>query len=170
MYTIGVNDAALNLHTDEGFTMDSRYYQKRAHVIGEWGKPFVWCSLHHVYSTPIPKNVTKVLRKEGPDFSTNPGYITGHNSGHCAVNYALLRGFKSIYLTGFDLGASMGHWHSGYPEFAPRTGLEKYEKWRIALDYAYQKVAERWGATIKVLPPTNLKHIPHAKIVDGVLC
>jgi len=51
--------------------------------------------------------------------NTFNGFANGDNSGFCALQFALLMGYKKIYLGGVDLRAENGtHFHGGYGESA----------------------------------------------------
>jgi hypothetical protein len=68
-------------------------------------------------------------------------FRTGLNSGYCALQLAIILGYKNIYLLGFDLNVSGAktHFHGGYGEspeiFLPKlnTYLDKFREGLIYL-------------------------------------
>lgn len=54
-------------------------------------------------------------------------FATGLNSGYCAMQLAVILGYKRVYLLGIDLGAagSVTHYHRAYPHVQPNKFAEK---------------------------------------------
>lgn len=60
--------------------------------------------------------IVKSRKKEGMGL-TFKDFRTGKNSGFCALQLAVILGFKKIYLLGMDLcSSSSTHYHNGYGE------------------------------------------------------
>ena len=71
---------------------------------------FVYEDLHYY------DGVITSFNKEGFG-STVTDFSNGDNSGHCAIQLALLLGYKKIYLLGFDLNdQTQTHFHQSYRE------------------------------------------------------
>ena len=64
--------------------------------------------------------------------------INGLNSGYAAVNLAVLRGARTIYLLGYDmldLGQGIAHhWHDGYKWQGARGTARCYTDWARRFD------------------------------------
>jgi len=79
----------------------------------------------------------RAQRQDGIGY-TFENFRTGRNSGFCALQLAVILGFKRIYLLGVDLNQQgKTHYHEGYGErsktFIPK--LDKYyDYFRIALE------------------------------------
>lgn len=57
-------------------------------------------------------------------------FCHGDNSGYCAIQFAILAGYKNIYLLGFDLitnGENKTHFHNTYPKFSYDRFLKKLD-------------------------------------------
>lgn len=72
--------------------------------------------------------VIKSRRADGFGFKFSD-FRNGYNSGYCALQLALILGYKRIYLLGFDLIVQYGqprsftHYHNGYGQ-----NIKKFEK------------------------------------------
>ena len=76
----------------------------------------------------------RAYKQEGIGY-TFKDFRTGRNSGFCALQLAIILGFKKIYLLGLDLGKQeVTHYHGGYGE--------KIDSFNLKLDtyYNYFKV------------------------------
>lgn len=97
------------------------------------------------------------------------GFVHGSNSGFCALQLALLLGYKEIYLLGIDLISNShgSHFHNSYvsdPKFQ-----EKLDKYLVAFDKAFQLLP-------KLFPDVNVyscssisalnQFIPYKKVED----
>lgn len=69
--------------------------------------------------------------------------LVGDNTGHAAVNFAMLHGFKEIHALGLDL-EQRGHWHNGYSTTQHQGQLER---WAAHLDAA-KPVLDKWGVRL----------------------
>ncbi len=83
--------------------------------------------------------IIKSYKSEGVGFSWND-FRNGINSGFCALQIAILLGYKNIYLLGFDLDVKNEntHFHEGYGQSINsfRKKLDKYlEYYQKALTY-----------------------------------
>lgn len=63
---------------------------------------------------PYPGKHYPMLRERDMIWPKAPGTIGGKNSGHAAINLAILMGASRIYVAGFDMGfpGARTHWHS----------------------------------------------------------
>lgn len=63
--------------------------------------------------------------KRFPDrMSTNPSTLYGQHTGHAAINFLMLQGFKTVHALGLDLNVT-GHWHGGY------THSNQHKEWLL---------------------------------------
>ena len=76
-----------------------------------------------VYRLGLFDMIIKSRKKDGIGLSFLD-FRTGKNSGYCALQLAVVLGFKRIYLLGFDLLAkNSSHYHGGYGE--PKNRFKK---------------------------------------------
>jgi len=69
-----------------------------------------------IYDLNVFDVIIKSYRAEGIGYSFDD-FRTGLNSGYCALQQAVILGYKEIILLGFDLNASdTTHYHRGYGE------------------------------------------------------
>jgi len=81
-------------------------------------------------------------RHEGLGITFND-FCHGGSSGQCALQLAVLLGFKKIYLLGIDLTVQGGrtHFHSGYGR--DKTFTQKLEKYRKSFITAIQEAKQK---------------------------
>jgi len=86
--------------------------------------------------------LVRAYKQEGIGY-TFKDFRTGRNSGFCALQLAIILGFKKIYLLGMDLNQQgKTHYHEGYGErtktFAPK--LDEYHNYfKIGLEQLEQE-------------------------------
>jgi len=81
-----------------------------------------------IYDLSLFDMIIKSRKLEGFGYEWND-FRHGNNSGFCAVQFAILMGYKKINLIGFDLCVHTAtHFHGGYGEGRDsfRTKVEKY--------------------------------------------
>lgn len=81
----------------------------------------------------------------------------GDNSGHAAINLAILLGANPIYLLGFDMKMDKKdqvRWHDGYPEKQPKT---VYKGFVEALEKDTGRIKETGTTIINLTPSSALK-------------
>jgi hypothetical protein len=119
-YLIGVNDSALYTKCDVAFTMDRLWLEGRQQLLKVLNPPDIWFR----YGTPKnfdPPQHWMAFRHSEKDptiMSMEPGFLNGSNSGTCALNLALQRAQKRVFLLGFDMQHGPGgekHWYPDYP-------------------------------------------------------
>ena len=66
--------------------------------------------------------------------SSLDSFANGNNSGHCAIQLALLKGYKKIYLLGFDLNEEgQTHFHQSYRERDQRSFRTRVSDYKTTL-------------------------------------
>jgi len=135
-HTIGVNKSFLSLPDLEYFiTVDFTFFNKinRKLYKKHPAKKFFVADLSYSYLKEIDGRIVdtrfnlvyrlndfdtiiKSRRKDGLGLSYDD-FRTGKNSGYCALQLAIVLGFRKIYLLGFDLCTNNStHYHNGYGE------------------------------------------------------
>lgn len=131
---------------------------------------FRYVGLEH-FSSVIESN-TAVNEKTGFGLSLRE-FSHGNNSGYCAIQFAILAGYKEIYLIGFDLGSTSDtgetHFHKAYPQ----VPIEKYRQtlsgYASHLINSLGKISAFSSVSIKTLTPSRLESIiPMAKTIRGI--
>jgi hypothetical protein len=91
----------------------------------------------------------------GMSWDLKQGLSTGGNSGHAALNLALLMGADPIYLLGFDFAEEPGrtHFHSGY---SFPSSAEKLPRFKARLEQAVPEIAAK-GRRVVNLGPAEIK-------------
>lgn len=119
-YLISVNDAALYTKCDVAFTMDRLWLEGRQQLLKVLNPPDIW------FRRGTPKNFDPPQHwmayahsdPEPAAMSLEPGHLSGSNSGTCALNLALQRSQKRVFMLGFDMQKGSGgekHWYPDYP-------------------------------------------------------
>lgn len=116
---LGVNRAADMIPCDATFSIDRYFIKERAASLGRWAAAGqeVYLAVAEDWFThtrPIP-GVIYLRRVRGRSVREDPTEIANSlNSGYGALCLALKKKAREIYLLGFDLHDSGGHWHDGY--------------------------------------------------------
>jgi|694.fasta_scaffold06144_8 hypothetical protein len=100
-------------------------------------------------------------------------FCHGDNSGYCAIQFAILAGYREIYLLGFDLGNtnihSETHFHGAYPKVPSETFRQKLGTYTANLVSSMSKVSTKSSVKIMTMTPSPLEAvIPLIKTVRGV--
>jgi len=164
-YRIGANQAAWLADCDAFVTIDGRFERGFQHNIRTFkGLKF---------SSARPISVTDdVIRCDtGPEGGLSHSFplLHGRNSGHAAVNVAVLLGFQRIYLLGFDFtSGDQSHWHAVYSWGARSDIAAQYVLWSALLDACAADLASRSVTVINVLgaAPSSLTAYPTTTLTD----
>jgi len=84
-----------------------------------------------------------------------PEYLTGRNSGHAAIQFAVHLGSPRIYLAGFDMDFAPNgktHWHEGHA--IPSSQANYRVRFRPALEDLVKQAALR-NIQIRAITPTT---------------
>lgn len=135
-FVVGVNRAGDFVEVSATFSIDMRWVQAKRETLAEWAKRHEVCVAAPADHdrAPVP-GVTYLQRVEdGRHCSNDQGKIrNGRNSGHGAIQYAILKGGRDIILLGFDLVKvakdEPTHWHDGYPWESSRGSQVLYPSW-----------------------------------------
>ena len=134
----------------------------------------VFCAVDDGNSRLENKYVTYLYRKyrtERCPLSDDPTKITnGMTSGFAALNFAYLKGAKTIYLLGFDFKDidDQTHFHAGYEWHNKTNSNRLYPRWAAAFD---DTVAQLNAAGVKVYncSPDSLltafEHKPYSEVL-----
>jgi hypothetical protein len=153
---IAVNDAALLApKVDIAVSMDRLWIENRWDRLQALGKP-AWLRLSAMFNMLENVRLPWVNVFEGRNDTWELGRHTcslnGPNSGHCALNLALLMEPKKINLVGFDMGRGLNgetYWFPPY-EWAKATGgtsNKRYAEWNVSFEKAIEYC---WRMGVKV--------------------
>lgn len=123
-HVIAVNNAyQIAPWADFCFFMDSGWFREHRERLKDFGG--IKVSIAHNVEA---HGVKEMVRGKREGLSVDPKTLNhGHNSGHSAVNLAILLGAKTIVLLGFDMKVVDGkhNWHAGH---ARKMRTEVYEE------------------------------------------
>lgn len=122
--TLGCNKVSEVYKTDCVISIDPTYINTRRDFLKKYDGYVALGFRGTSFDAPIKPN-KKIIegieadwvyyhnKKHPHKISTNPQELYGQHTGHAAVNFAALHGFKTIHALGLDL-CNPGHWHGGY--------------------------------------------------------
>ena len=93
-------------------------------------------------------------------------FCNGDNSGYCAIQFAILAGYKEIYLIGFDLNAEKNrtHYHNEYSAGDYSLFVQKVQSYIVNLLDSISRFQLVSKASIMSLTPTALSPLlPYKK-------
>ena len=93
-------------------------------------------------------------------------FCNGDNSGYCAIQFAILAGYKEIYLIGFDLNAEKNrtHYHNEYSAGDYSLFVQKLQSYIVNLLDSISRFQLVSKASIMSLTPTTLSPLlPYKK-------
>jgi hypothetical protein len=163
-FRIGVNCSAWLADCDALVTMDGRFERSFQYEMYR----FRGLKISSARPITLTRNVLRC--DPGPVTGMSRAFpvLNGNNSGHAALNAALLLGFKRIYLLGFDFGISQrSHWHEGYPWKEP--ALESRQaQWALDLDACSVDIRDRGVEIVNVIGslPSRLTAYPTIPLDD----
>jgi len=151
---------------------DARYYKWHGRAIIAAGHR-AFCALRDNQPSPMEGRILKFRREtrintpreQAPEagiISTRPDTLPGRNSGHGAINLAILMGAPRVYLAGFDMTFrdKRTHWHEGHRIPA---NLNNYERrFRPELENLVNLARHR-GVIICAMTPTaaDIPRVPY---------
>lgn len=100
-------------------------------------------------------------KKHPEKMSDDPEVIYGTNTGHAAINFAALQGFKKIHALGLDMGRR-SHWHSGYSN----SGIADMGYWAKYLDGCKDWLDGRGVELINYNPDSNVRAFKFGDLND----
>ena len=109
-YTIGCNHVMLDYYVDCGVFLDRSFYDDYHTAIPHLTCE-IWSHKRAVpdgYSHPRVKLIETSLNGINTDMA-DPSWVMGHLSGIAAINIAYLKGYREIYLLGYDMQGSNYH-------------------------------------------------------------
>jgi len=133
-YILGINRAADLIQVDATFTLDTTFLRERATALRAWARDHeVYAAVPEDWSDTLIDGVKYLERRNGTGLSGNQSVITnGLNSGYGALNLAVLKRARKVYLLGFDLvepsKSEPTHWHGGYA-WGNRSSHKYYGRW-----------------------------------------
>lgn len=88
-------------------------------------------------------------------------FCHGDNSGYCAVQFAVIAGYKEIYLLGFDLDEPTNkhqtHFHSSYPDFSINRFYQKIHMYKKHMIDSITKIKKYKATRFYTLTPSALE-------------
>lgn len=88
-------------------------------------------------------------------------FCHGDNSGYCAVQFAVIAGYKEIYLLGFDLDEPSNkhqtHFHSSYPDFSINRFYQKIQIYKRYMIESITKIKKYKSTRFYTLTPSGLE-------------
>lgn len=133
-WVLGVNRAADLAPVDATFSLDAVFIRRRADGLAKWAETQqVYLGMPASYGGPFIPGAIYLDRIRGTGLSRHPGrVINGLNSGYSALNVAVLKRAKEIFLLGYDMQPTprdaLTHWHGGYP-WQERQHQTYYARW-----------------------------------------
>lgn len=139
--TLGCNKSAEHYNTDCVISIDPTYINTRRDFLRNYDGYVAIARRETMPKNSKPNN--QVLNYIEPNWlywhnksfphkiSLNAHELYGTNTGHAAVNFAVLHGFKKIHALGLDLNVT-GHWHGGYTH--SRQDVSMLMVWAMYLD------------------------------------
>lgn len=109
-YTIGCNHIMLDYYVDCGVFLDRSFYDDHYQAL-----PYLTCevwthkrAVPEGYSHPRLHLIETSLNNINTD-PNDPSWVMGQLSGIAAINIAYLKGYREIYLLGYDMQGSNYH-------------------------------------------------------------
>lgn len=88
-------------------------------------------------------------------------FCHGDNSGYCAIQFAVIAGYKEIYLLGFDLEEPVNkhqtHFHNSYPSFSINRFYQKIQIYKKHLIESITKIKKYKSTRFYTLTPSGLE-------------
>jgi hypothetical protein len=165
LFIIGINNAyqicgQLNVL----YGCDAKWWQKHHNDVPEQ------CCKFSLEDTGFDDVVQlKQGKKEGLSLRW-PWLNTGRNGGYQALNLAVLLGFKTIYLLGYDMKRTGGktHWHGEHPQPLNNPSEHLMQNWIEHYKEA-AKILEGLGITvINLTRKTALQCFPIMRLEDAL--
>lgn len=139
-HVIAVNDAYKHCkYPDVIFTLDHQWLENRFTEIPSMQSPVFAAVEFENHPCIDCENLTYLWRypRWKATLSEDKSQITnGHNSGYGALNFAYLKGAKTIFLLGFDfkLVDEKKHFHEGYKWTSPQDPNNVFPMWAKLFD------------------------------------
>ena len=122
---LGINRVAdFASRVDASFSLDRVFLNRHAHRLAHWilrgDEVFAGVGPEWPRTEALVSGVTYLERRSGSGLTTRPWEVrNGLSSGYGALNVAVLKGAREIFLLGFDMvpparKTDMTRWHDGY--------------------------------------------------------
>ena len=132
--TLACNKCAEVYAADAIISIDATYIGTKRHFLKEYQGYVI---LGHRETKPHPEYGMPRAEWIDPSYlfwhersvkmSEKENLLYGLNTGHAAVNFAMLHGFKTLHCLGLDM-AQGGHWHSGYSHSSNQQWMTQWAK------------------------------------------
>jgi hypothetical protein len=151
-FTLGCNRAAYDANCAAIISMDCTYINSNKYELRDFKKYTILASSETNQSPEFGMRIVDWIKpdylywldKKNPDsMSLERGTLCGQNTGHAAINFAALEGFKKIHALGLDL-KQPGWWHKGYGRSCGQAWMTS---WAKALDDC-KKHLDNMGVTM----------------------
>ncbi len=134
------------------------YIQNIGGVYTDTRNNFRYEGLHYFSSVISSYKETNAISGFGQNMTE---FCHGDNSGYCAIQFAVIAGYKEIYLLGFDLGEPINkhqtHFHSSYPNFSISRFYQKIQTYRRYLIESITKIKKYKSTRFYTLTPSGLE-------------
>jgi len=99
-------------------------------------------------------------------------FVHGNNSGFCAIQLAILLGYKEIYLIGFDLSVTQKHqhYHTKYGNTSNIKNLiESYKESLLDAISSYKKTSAKFKSVLSTLTSSPLESLIKSSKLNNIL-
>jgi len=116
--------------------------------------------LHHFSSVISSYKETNAISGFGQNMTE---FCHGDNSGYCAIQFAVLAGYKEVYLLGFDLGEPINkhqtHFHNSYPQVSIDRFYQTLNRYKRHLSESITKIKKYKSTRFYTLTPSQLEPV-----------
>ena len=141
-WVLGINKVPALVPCHAGFTLDQLFLKNSRDLVqdqADFGVEY-YAGVGADHPDPRIQGVRYVERIQGVGLSKNPAaVVNGLNSGYGALNLAVLKRAREIYLLGYDMHKPghdrPPHWHGGYPWYTGSSEIY-FGRWAARFDEA----------------------------------
>lgn len=164
-FTLGCNRAAYDANCAALISMDCTYINSNRYALRDYKGYTILASAETNQSPEFGMRIVDWIRpdylywldKKNPDkMSQERGILIGCNTGHAAINFAALEGFKTIHALGLDL-KEPGWWHKGYSR---SCGKHWMTGWAKILDNCKNQLDDMGVSMINYNPESAVRAYP----------
>ena len=134
------------------------YIQNVGGVYTDTRNNFIYDGLHYFSSVISSYKETNAISGFGQNMTE---FCHGDNSGYCAIQFAVIAGYKEIYLLGFDLNEPANkhqtHFHSSYPDVSIDRFYQKIQIYKRYLIESITKIKKYKSTRFYTLTPSGLE-------------
>lgn len=163
-FTIGCNKSAFVANTDVLFSVDTTFMGRFYKQMKDEYEGMICLAMRN-YDAFANFQICdrQYIHHRNTSLSETHPNIYGLNTGHAAVNLALIEGFKTIHLIGCDMNVR-GHWHSGYSW--SRQNHDVMKAWAENLNDAKSILDDNGVTLYNYSPHSAVTAYPHKSLED----